>query len=237
MKDEHDSVTRDAFSIEMLTGEAPGAGALKVSKRYALAGHYTAARAPSCFDVTGSRWLGSKTPDVARDSWRTPKWLFNYFEKMAGGFDLDAAADEHNALCPVYFSEENSALDQSWPEAAKVWMNPPYSDPMPFIQKVIEQVEESGCKVYVLLPDDISTGWFRLAWDNAAEAFPILHNGLPKKEGGKSGRVRFVNAITGKEGGSNNKGSWMFIFRRHRAAMKISGVDRTICENVGDTFF
>lgn len=235
MKDEHDKVT---FDLADILGEAPGAGALKVSQRYALGGYYQAVTPPdNVFKMSGARWLGSKTPDVARDSWRTPAWLFNYFSKLSGGFVVDAAADEHNALCDIYYTEEDDSLSMEWPEKVNIWLNPPYSDPLPWVKKVVEQVTDNNCVVYMLLPDDISNEWFRLAYDNAAEAYMLLHNGQPKYQGGKSGRVRFVNALTGKEGGSNNKGSWVFIFRRHRAPLKIHGIDRTICENEGDSFF
>lgn len=237
MKDEHDNVTIDLADI---LGESnPNAAAeLMISKRYALVGYYQAVLPPTkVFEQSGARWLGSKTPDVYRDSWQTPKWLFNYFSKMAGGFQLDAAADDVNHLCAEYFTEEDDGLSQEWPEKASVWLNPPYSDPYPWVEKAIEQVLDNNCTVYMLLPDDISNAWFRLAYDNAAEAYMLLHNGRPKNDGGKSGRVRFVSALTKKPGGSNNKGSWVFIFRRHRAPLKIHGIDRTICENHGDSFF
>lgn len=235
MKDEHDSKT---FDLADILGEAADNGSLRVSQRYALVGHYQAVLPPDkALKVTGARWLGSSTPDVARNSWRTPKWLFNYLSKLAGGFDIDAAADEYNALCPVYFSEKNSAFDNQCAAGQKVWLNPPYSDPLPWVQWAVDQVLDNGCTIYLLLPDDVSTEWFRLAWDNAAEGMPMLHNGMKKREGGKSGRVRFVNALTGEEGGSNNKGSWVFVLRRHRSPIKITGLDRTICEAEGDSFF
>lgn len=225
MRDELDTQTAD---IETLTGtDAPMVNS-----------HYQAVTAPDeALRQTGARWLGSTTPDVARQSWRTPKWLFNHFSRMAGGFDIDAAADEHNHLVPVYYSEKNSAFDQDVPKGSKIWLNPPYSDPLPWVEWAVDLSLNKGCIVYMLIPDDISTLWFRRAWDEAAEAFPLLHNGGTTKDTARSGRVRFVNAITGKEGGSNPKGSWVFILRRHRSPLKVTALDRTEIESKGDSFF
>ncbi|QDH45797.1 DNA N-6-adenine-methyltransferase [Pantoea phage vB_PagM_PSKM] len=237
MKDEHDTQTTDAFSVESILGDSwQAAGGLIVSQRHALVGHYRAVPAPKAFAVTGKRHLGSNTPDVARDAWQTPKWLFNHFAQMAGGFDIDAAANEHNALCESFFSEADNALSFDWDAGKKYWVNPPYSNILPWVEHVVVQGERPGSVAYMLLPDDVSTLWFRTAMDNAAEAYIIAHDGV-KGSAGRSGRVQFVNAITGKTGNGNNKGSWVFVFRRHRVPVKISMIDRTICEASGDTFF
>lgn len=234
MKDDNDKVTFDLADI--LGGDGVSAAELQVSSRYALGGHYQPVKPCKHFAVTGKRHLGSNTPDVARDAWQTPKWLFNHFAQMAGGFDIDAAASEHNALCEVFFSEADNALSFDWEAGKKYWVNPPYSNILPWVEHVVVQAERPGSAAYMLLPDDVSTLWFRTALDNAAEAYIIAHDGV-KGSAGRSGRVQFVNAITGKTGNGNNKGSWVFVFRRHRVPVKISMIDRTICEASGDTFF
>ncbi|QDH45712.1 DNA N-6-adenine-methyltransferase [Pantoea phage vB_PagM_AAM37] len=234
MKDDNDKATFDLEDI--LGGDGVSAAELQVSRRYALAGHYQAVKPCKHFAVTGKRHLGSNTPDVARDAWQTPKWLFNHFAQMAGGFDIDAAANEHNALCESFFSETDDALSFDWDAGKKYWLNPPYSNILPWVEHAVVQGERPGSVVYMLLPDDVSTLWFRTAMDNAAEAYIIAHDGV-KGSAGRSGRVQFVNAITGKTGNGNNKGSWVFVFRRHRVPVKIRMIDRTICEASGDTFF
>lgn len=237
MKDEHDTQTTDAFSVDDVLGAGFLAGGeLIVSKRHALVGHYRAVPAPKAFAVTGKRHAGSTTPDIARDAWQTPRWLFDFFSRKAGGFHVDAAAGPMNALCKEFYSEEMDALSFDWPAGKNYWLNPPYSKIEPWVKHAVIQGERSGSSVYMLLPDDVSTLWFKLALDNAAEAYMLTHDGV-EGSAGRSGRVQFVNAITGKRGNGNNKGSWVFVFRRHRTPVKISAIDRTLCEAEGDTFF
>ena len=74
----------------------------------------------------------SKNLDVhfSSDSneWQTPPWLFNLMDKEFGGFQLDAAATEKNALCSKYYTQEIDGLKQEWgKDADLVWINPPYS--------------------------------------------------------------------------------------------------------------
>lgn len=202
-----------------------------------VASHYAAVASPTCFEVSGNRWVGSMTPDAFRDLWQTPRWLFNYFSRKVGGFDVDAAANSLNALCDVYWTEADDCLSLDWPTKAKIWLNPPYSDPLPFVEKAIEQSQINGCVVYLLIPDDISTLWFRRAFEGAAEAYGLVHNGRVKKEGGRSGRVSFVNALTGEEAKANNKGSWVFVIRPHRSPLKVSFIDRDAIEAEGASFF
>lgn len=198
--------------------------------------HYQALLAPTCFKVSGRSWAGSSTPDIVRDAWQTPKWLFNFFDRMAGGFEIDAAASKENALCEKYWTEEDDALSFDWPAKSKIWLNPPYSKPLPWVEHVAKQAEMYGCHIYMLLPDDVSTLWFRRAKDSAAEIWFLTHDGVEGRQG-KSGRVSFVNALTGKEGQGNNKGSFVAVFRPHRSPLKVEFIDRTFCEADGQSIF
>lgn len=257
MKDENDTETLDAWGDsesdgcestmtrdELLAGTMQSVMELfqsasqrmAIERTLATGGHYQAVKSPTCFGVTGNRWAGSKTPDIVRDLWQTPKWLFNYFDRLAGGFEIDAAASKENALCETFWTEQDDALSFDWPKKAKIWLNPPYSKPIPWVEHVVSQVQMHRCHVYMILPDDVSTAWFRHAIDHAAEAYMLVHNG-ERGSAERSGRVRFINALTGKEGGSNNKGSWVFVFRPHTAPIKISALDRTLCENDGQSIF
>ena len=55
----------------------------------------------------------SKTPKEIRDSWATPRKLFDALNEEFG-FVLDAAASDSNALCDDYFTIEDDALNQPW---------------------------------------------------------------------------------------------------------------------------
>lgn len=174
--------------------------------------------------ITGKRWKGSVTPEDVLGSWRTPPFLFSYFDNLVGGFDIDAAASNENALCEDWYTKEDDALSFDWPETHKVWLNPPFSDPRPWIDHVLRQVNERGCLVCVVLPDDISTKWFRMCVDGAAEMYGLVSDGK------KTGRVGFIHPVTGETVRDNPKGSFVFIFRRHTAPLKTHWISRNEME-------
>ena len=133
----------------------------------------------------------SSTPKEIRDKWRTPQWLFNYFDRFHH-FKLDVAAEDGNALCSAYYTEEENGLIQPW--TSSNWCNPPYSNIMPWVEKAIEEQKKDNHTV-LLLPADPSVKWFRRAWEHAQRVTFI------------SGRVSFINAETDKPVNGNNKGS------------------------------
>ncbi len=144
---------------------------------------------------------GSKTPKNERDYWQTPIEIFNALDREFG-FWLDAAASESNALCAHYLTELDDSLNSEWTSCGSIWCNPPYSDIGPWVEKAAEQSRAQYQAVVMLLPADISTGWFISAMQSADELRLIT-----------GGRVQFVPAsVTGKRK-SNPKGSLLFIWR------------------------
>lgn len=90
---------------------------------------------------------------------RTPRSLFTTFDDRFM-FDLDVAANDENALCPSYFTEETNGLKQPW-NASSVWCNPPYSNPKAWISKALAELEAGHCNVVVMLLNvDSSTTYF-----------------------------------------------------------------------------
>ena len=78
----------------------------------------------------------SNTPKAIRDLWGTPPYVFDALNREFN-FMLDAAASIENRLVPAFFCESMDALQQWWP-AVSVWVNPPYSDIGPWVDKAIE---------------------------------------------------------------------------------------------------
>lgn len=218
MIDENDKSTVDAFSHPV------------------IASHYQALKAPKGAIITGRRFHGSTTDDAYRDAWQTPKWLFNFFRMKAKRFDIDAAASKSNALCEKFWTIEDDALSFDWPEKARIWLNPPYSDIVPWVEHAVKQVRENGCHVYMLIPDDCSTLWFRRGLDAATDVYFLTHDGVEGKAG-KGGRVAFVNAMTGEVKNSNNKGSVVMVFKPSRKERQTHYIDRIFCETQADGFF
>ncbi|BCO13711.1 hypothetical protein RIMD111065_20670 [Aeromonas hydrophila] len=88
------------------------------------------------------------------------------------------------------------------------WLNPPYSDIGPWVEKAIEQ-QGRGIGTVMLVPQDTSTEWY--PGERASE---VLHITGYHDENGKwrNGRVSFINKATGEEMKGNPKGSMLLIF-------------------------
>lgn len=96
---------------------------------------------------------------MANDLWETPQYIFDWLDKEFH-FELDAACNSNNCKCLIGLTEESNSLTQPWQIYARsIWLNPPYSNPYPWVKKAYEE-SLKGCTVVCLLPADISTKWF-----------------------------------------------------------------------------
>lgn len=161
---------------------------------------------------------GSKTPLDQRDLWRTPPALFASLNAEFC-FQLDAAAAPHNTLCRKFITAEQNTLETPWADHLSipgyVWLNPPYSDIIPFVKKAAaESANQIG--TVMLVPADTSVGWFKEAIQTASEVRFIT-----------AGRLAFINPVTGKPVSGNNKGSMLIIWRPYpRTHCHFATVDR-----------
>lgn len=168
---------------------------------------------------------GSKTPADQRDLWRTPPALFACLNAEFC-FQLDAAAAAHNALCRKFITAEQNTLETPWADYLSipgyVWLNPPYSDIMPFVKKAAaESANQIG--TVMLVPADTSVGWFKEAIQTASEVRFIT-----------AGRLAFINPVTGKSVSGNNKGSMLIIWHPYpRTHCHFSTVERDALMNFG----
>lgn len=178
-------------------------------------GHYQAVRQNTYYKVTGNHYAGSKTPDVVRDLWETPDEIVNYLSERYGKYDIDAAASEENKKCDKFYSKETNCLTRWWGSNKHIWLNPPYSNPDPFVLKAIEQMEH-GNQIDILLPADNSTAWFSDAQKNAAEIIWITGDTWEEegKQYSRTGRIAFISGLNGEAVQGNNKGSVIFIIRK-----------------------
>lgn len=91
------------------------------------------------------------------DLWATPQGFFNSMNSEFN-FDLDVCANEENAKCEKYFSQEIDGLLQKW--AGTCWMNPPYGREIgKWVQKAYESAQ-GGATVVCLLPARTDTKWW-----------------------------------------------------------------------------
>lgn len=79
------------------------------------------------------------------DDIRTPQWLKDHFYM-------------HFDPCK-YKDNEKLGLIKSWESYA--YVNPPYSNPKPWVEKALLE-SKKGCNVVMLLRVDISTRWYKM---------------------------------------------------------------------------
>ena len=153
--------------------------------------------------------------------WRTPPELFARLNRRFL-FDYDAFASHDNALCDLYstvdgtfrkvgnspyqerlytIADEGDGLTFNW-QNLRVWLNPPYSRGL--IDQCVEKAYEernNAAIIVALLPAATETRWFQ-RW-----ILPYCHvDWLPK-------RVRYIDPVTLKPGGSPPSGSVVATFK------------------------
>ncbi|ELN2736581.1 phage N-6-adenine-methyltransferase [Pluralibacter gergoviae] len=165
-----------------------------------------------------SDYGGSKTPVDQRNLWQTPRPLFEALNAEFS-FVLDAAASAENALCRRYITEQEDTLTTPWADFMTIpgyaWLNPPYSNILPFVQKAAAEID-SQIGTVMLVPADTSVGWFREAIETASEVRFIV-----------GGRLSFVNPVSGKAVSGNNKGSMLLIWHPYpRTHCQFTTVER-----------
>lgn len=174
-------------------------------------------------------YRGSTTPETTRDMTQTPLYLFRALD-LEFNFALDAAALPETALCEKYLTPGIDALSVDWGDFISpsvrspwAWLNPPYSDIGPWVEKAIEQ-QERGIGTVMLVPQDTSTEWY--PGERASE---VRHITGYHDENGKwrNGRVSFINKETGEVMKGNPKGSMLLIFAPNwRGECRIHDVSR-----------
>ena len=78
------------------------------------------------------------------DNYATPNWLMKIFRDW---FDP----------CPLNYIPEQDGLNIEWEN--KTYVNPPYSNPLPWVEKAIKE-SKKGKTIVMLLRVDTSTKWF-----------------------------------------------------------------------------
>lgn len=156
-----------------------------------------------------------------KDTYRTPRYVFNWLNNRFY-LEIDGCASYRNKLCkkwigmaPAYGDRNNIAndflsnnlikalndyADSTYGYKPSIFVNPPYSNPLPFVSRAAE-LRKAGYLVVMLLPADKSTKWYQVIQDNATEVIDII-----------GGRLSFLSPETGEEVKGNNKGSMVAVF-------------------------
>lgn len=143
-----------------------------------------------------------------RDSWRTPPEVFEWASGLVGGFDFDAACTMDNALSYCLWSSgaftDSDSLSARWPDGAKIWCNPPYSNIDPWIDAAL------ACKSLVAMLILSPNGEAR--FDRLLKAsHEIAITGYVDEKGrDRSGRIAFIDE-DGRAVNGNTRGSSLFL--------------------------
>lgn len=112
------------------------------------------------------------------DHWATPWPIVRMLEAEFGPFDLDPCCVSDTAKAPKFFTTAEDGLSQPW--SGRVFLNPPYSKPGPWLEKAIRETTAGAADLVVaLLPVSSDTRWFHELVKERAEVRFI------------KGRVRF----------------------------------------------
>ena len=95
------------------------------------------------------------------DEWATPPDFVRPIADAIGGFDLDPSSGaEESPIARRTIGKQENGLKFDW--FGNVWLNPPYSDIGPWLQKAIHEVRQEGVNTVVaLVKGDTSTDWFQ----------------------------------------------------------------------------
>lgn len=134
------------------------------------------------------------------DEWATPQEEVDRFEQEFGVFALDPCATASNARGEAYYDQEMNGLAQAW--FGRVWLNMPYSDPGPWLQKAVQEWQAGRVELIVAcLPAATDTAWFH-DW-----VLPYAELRF------RRGRIRFLD-WTGRPRGTPKAGTIYAVYRR-----------------------
>jgi phage N-6-adenine-methyltransferase len=100
------------------------------------------------------------------NEWYTPVEFIEAARTVMGSIDTDPASNDTAQAfiqAGTYYTKETNGLAQTW--GPNVWLNPPYAEPLPWIEKLLAEFEAGNTKQAILLVNTAnSPQWSRLLW-------------------------------------------------------------------------
>lgn len=108
--------------------------------------------------------MPQQRPGRSRQDYQTPPEFITALKRRLyiDEFHLDLAATAENAVAPMFYTEEDNALTQSW-GSARTWnfCNPPYANIAPWVHKAWVESGAFGAQIAMLLPAGVGSNWWR----------------------------------------------------------------------------
>lgn len=84
------------------------------------------------------------------DIWGTPQWVLDLARGVMGGINLDPCTQSSNPTKATrFYTQADDGLIQDW--CGTVWMNPPYSTPLPWLKKLVESYQSDEVESAIAL--------------------------------------------------------------------------------------
>lgn len=113
-----------------------------------------------------------RTEGTGENEWYTPLQYIESARQVLGEIDLDPATSEFGQgriKANGYFTTKDNGLSLPW--NGKIWLNPPYSQPLiqQFIEKAVQEYKIKNMEQAIILTHNYTdTAWFHLAESVAA---------------------------------------------------------------------
>lgn len=109
---------------------------------------------------------------TGENEWHTPSQYIEAAREVLGNIDLDPASSkfaQKTVKAKSFFTITDNGLTKQW--QGKIWLNPPYSQPLigQFIEKLIKEISTGSVSQAILLTHNYTdTAWFHLGESKAA---------------------------------------------------------------------
>lgn len=115
------------------------------------------------------------------DEYYTPPYIIEAARQVLGKIDLDPASctlAQKVIKANVFINKANNSLDKRYPWLGRVWLNPPFSNPAPFIAKLIDEYDAGRVKAAITLVNNgTETQWGQSLLRRYPVCFVGAHDG------------------------------------------------------------
>lgn len=169
-----DEEARKAAALAMAEAAKASVAAGKIAKKaesVAASKEKRAAKVKAGNTSANDNLPDYRTSFTGENEWYTPEQHIELARRVLGQIDIDPASNDHaqkTVKAATYYTAETNGLDKEW--NGKVWMNPPYSQPIivHFVEKIIAEYESGRCEEAIMLThNSTDTAWGNLLFKHA----------------------------------------------------------------------